>query len=116
MLNSGCSMVVSDTSSGDQDSQNSLLEGPIELVSSQPASSSVSAIKKRRLPPQASDSSKIMSRMALWRYLCDHGEDMKKWHKKPTPALQAWVKELQDRSTTKVNFSKKVIAPVAAGT
>ena len=40
---------------------------------------------------------------------------MKKWHKKPTPALQAWVKELQDRSTTKVNFSKKVIAPAAAG-
>ena len=40
---------------------------------------------------------------------------MKKWHKKTTPALQAQVKELQDRPTTKVNFSKKVIAPVAAG-
>ena len=38
---------------------------------------------------------------------------MKKWHKKPTPALQAQIEELQDRSTTKVNFSKKVIAPVA---
>ncbi len=40
---------------------------------------------------------------------------MKKWHKKITPALQAQVKELQDRSTTNVNFSKKVIAPVATG-
>ena len=40
---------------------------------------------------------------------------MKKWHKKPTPALQARVKELQDRSTTKVNLSKNVIAPVVAG-
>lgn len=35
------SMVVSDTSDGDQDSQNSLLEGLIKLFSSQPASSSV---------------------------------------------------------------------------
>ena len=32
---------------------------------------------------------------------------MKKWHKKPTSALQARVKELEDGSTTKVNFSKK---------
>ena len=40
---------------------------------------------------------------------------MRKWHKKLTSALHAQVNELQDRSTTKVNFSKKVIAPVAAG-
>ena len=39
---------------------------------------------------------------------------MKKWHKKPTSALQTWVKELEDRSTTKVNFSKKVVTPVDA--
>jgi len=44
-----------------------------------------------------------------------HGEDMKKWHRKHIPALQAWVKELQDSSTTKVNFSKMVTAPFAAG-
>jgi len=39
---------------------------------------------------------------------------MKKWHKKPTSALQAQIKELQDRSTNKVKSSKRVIAPVAA--
>jgi len=40
---------------------------------------------------------------------------MKKWHKNPTLALQAQVKELHDRSTTEVSFSKNVTAPVAAG-
>jgi len=40
---------------------------------------------------------------------------MKKWHKNPTPALQAQVKELHDRSTTEVSFYKNVTAPVAAG-
>ena len=53
--------------------------------------------------------------IALWSYLCEYGEDMKKWHKKPTSALQAWVKELQDRETTKANSSKKLITPVAVG-
>ena len=85
------------------------------MVSSQPASSGISAMKRRRAPARASDNSKTMLRIALWNYLRQHGENVKKWHKKPTPALQAQVKELQDRSTTKVNFSKKVIAPVAAG-
>ena len=85
------------------------------MVSSQPASSGISAMKRRRAPARASDNSKTMLRIALWNYLRQHGENVKKWHKKPTPALQARVKELQDRSTTKVNFSKNVIAPVVAG-
>ena len=84
----------------------------------QPASSNVSAIRlpinRRRPPVQASDNSKTRSHFALLHNLRDHGEDMKKRHKKPTSALQAWVKELEDRSTTKVNFSKKVVAPVDA--
>ena len=84
----------------------------------QPASSNASAIRlatNRRHPPvQASDNSKTRSHFALWRYLRDHGEYMKKWHKKPTPPLQAQIKELQDRSTTKVKSSNRVIAPVAA--
>ena len=85
----------------------------------QPASSNASAIRlatNRRHPPvQASDNSKTRSHFALWRYLCDHGEEMKKRHKKPTSALQEVVKELEDGSTTKVNFSKKVLGPVDAG-
>ena len=48
MLNVDESMVVSSTSDGDQDSPNSLQDGLIKLVSSQTASSNISAIKKRR--------------------------------------------------------------------
>ena len=93
VLNADESMVVSDTSDGDRDSQNSLLEGLIKLVSSQPASSNISATKRRRPPAQASDNSKTTSHFALWHYLHDHGEDMKKWHKK----LGVCGKEPQER-------------------
>ena len=88
------------------------------MVSSQPASSGISAMKRRRAPARASDNSKTMLRIALWNYLRQHGENVKKWHKKPTPALlctPAQVKELHDRSTAEVSFSKNVTAPVAAG-
>ena len=85
------------------------------MVSSQPASSGISAMKRRRAPARASDNSKTMLRIALWNYLRQHGENVKKWHKKPTPALQARVKEIQGRITTKVNFSKMVIALVSVG-
>ena len=70
------SVVVTDTSNGDQNSQNSLLEGLINLISSQPVASNVSAIKRRRSPARASDNSKTTSRFALWHYLRDHGECM----------------------------------------
>ena len=117
VLNAEGCVVVSDTSDGDKDSQNSLLGRLIKLVSSQPGSSNVSAIKRKHLPAHSSDNSKTVKllRFAVWHYLRGHGEDMKKWHKKPPPALQAWVKELQDRSTAKVNLSKEMIASVAVG-
>ena len=99
----------------DQNSQNPPLEELINLVSSRPTSSNISAIKRGRPPARGNDNGKTITRLALWRYLCDHGEDMKKWHKKPTSALQARIKELQDRSTAKVNLSKEMIASVAVG-
>ena len=58
MLNVDESMVASSTSDGDQDSPNSLQDGLIKLVSSQPALSNISAIKRRRPPAQTSNSSK----------------------------------------------------------
>ena len=97
-----------------QNSQTPPLEELINLVSSRSTSSNISAIKRRCPPARGNDNSKTITHLALWRYLRDHGEDMKKWHKKPTSALQARIKELQDRSTTKVKSSKRVIAPVAA--
>lgn len=72
------SVVVSEAPDGDQAYQNSLLDGLIKLFSSRPASSHVSAIKRRYPPAQPSDNSKTMSRIALWRYLHDHGEDTKR--------------------------------------
>ena len=98
----------------DQNSQNPPLEELINLVSSRPTSSNISATKRGRPPTRGNDNDKTITRLALWYYLRDHGEDMKKWHKKPTSALQARIKELQDKSTTKVKSSKRVIAPVAA--
>ena len=97
----------------DQNSQNPPLEELINLVSSQPTSSNISTIKRGCPPARGNDNDKAITRLALWHYLRDHGEDMKKWHKKPTSVLQARIKELQDRSTTKVKSSKRVIAPVA---
>ena len=98
----------------DQNSQNPPLEELINSVSSRPTSSNISAIKRGHPPSRGNDNSKTITRLALWRYLRDHGEDRKEWHKKPTSALQARIKELQDKSTTKVKSSKRVIAPVAA--
>ena len=97
----------------DQNSQNPPMEELINLVSSRPTSSNISAIKRGRPPARGNDNGKTITCLALWHYLRDHGEDMKKWHKKPTSALQTWIKELQDKSTTKVKSSKRVIAPVA---
>ena len=99
----------------DQNSQNPPLEELINLVSSRPTSSNISAIKRGRPPAGGNDNGKNITHLALWHYLRDHGEEMKKRHKKPTSALQEVVKELEDGSTTKVNFSKKVLGPVDAG-
>ena len=81
----------------DQNSQNPPLEELINLVSSRPTSSNISAIKRGRPPARGNDNGKTITRLALWRYLRDHGEDMKKWHKKPTSVLKARIKEVKDR-------------------
>ena len=65
----------------DQNSQNPPLEELINLVSSRPTSSNISAIKRGRPPARGNDNSKTITCLALWHYLRDHGEDMKKWHK-----------------------------------
>jgi len=75
-------IVVSETPDEEQDYQNSLLKGVIKLISSLPVSSNISAIKSRCPHTQASDNSKTVLCIALWHYLHEHGEDMKKWHKK----------------------------------
>ncbi|GAB0208577.1 hypothetical protein GRJ2_003323400 [Grus japonensis] len=51
----------------------------------------------------------------LWFYLCDHGEDMRKWNGKPTLILQARVHELQGKTVIKRDSSRKDAAPVSSG-
>ena len=102
MINHDNPVAVSETPDEDQDDQKNLLKDLIKLIK-------VSAIKGKRLPAWANDISRSMSRAALWSYLHEHEENMKKWHDQPTPALQAQVGELQNKSTT------TEIAPVTAG-
>lgn len=95
-------VAVSETPDEDQDSQRNVLKELVKMIQ-------VSAIKGKRPPPRAKDRSKFMSRAALWSYLREHGEDMRKWHDEPTPALRARVRELQSSSTA------TEVAPVTAG-
>ena len=49
----------------------------------------------------------------LWFYLRDHGEDMRKWDRKPTSVLDARVRELKGKTTRKGDSSRKDAAPVS---
>ena len=112
-------VVVSEMGDEDQDKQRGLMKGLIKLTeiqlikadgpSSSPVSSKISAIEGKCFPARVRNNSRTASRAALWRYLRDHGEDMRKWHDQDTPVLRARVRELQNRPTT------SVVAPVTTG-
>lgn len=95
-------VVASETHDKNQNRQNSLLK----LIFSLLVSSSISPIKSRCLTARASGNSKSMSCIALCSYLCEHGEDTKKWHTKPTPALITQVGDLQKKINHQGNFSR----------
>ena len=90
-------VVVSETSDENQDKQRGLMKELIKLMkiqlikgdgpSSSPGSSKISAIKDKHFPAQAGNNSKTTSRIAMWRYLRDREEDMRKWHDQATPVL-----------------------------
>ncbi|XP_065518438.1 E3 ubiquitin-protein ligase AMFR isoform X1 [Lathamus discolor] len=54
-------------------------------------------------------------RGALWFYLHDHGEDMRKWDGKPTATLEARVRELQEKPIAKGGSFRKIASPVSWG-
>ncbi|KAM6381882.1 uncharacterized protein FN964_013900 [Alca torda] len=56
---------------------------------SPPARTRVAAIRRRPHPPRPTQRKQNTLRNILWSCLCDYGEDMSKWDKKPTSALQA---------------------------
>ena len=81
-------VVVSEMCDEDQDKQQGLMKELIKLMeiqlikadgpSSSPVSSKISATEGKCFPAQARNASKITSWMALWHYLRDRGEDMRK--------------------------------------
>jgi len=109
LINCDESVVVSEAPDEDQDDQRSVLRELIKLIkgdepTSSPVSSKIWAIKGKSLPAQANNNSKTTLRIALWRYLRDDGEDMNKWHNKPTPVLQARVGELKTNQSPVLLF------------
>ncbi|GAB0202691.1 hypothetical protein GRJ2_002734700 [Grus japonensis] len=51
----------------------------------------------------------------LWFYLHNHREDMRKWDGEPTSTLQTQVHELQGKTVTKGDSSRKNAAPLSTG-
>ena len=119
LINRDEPIIVSETFDEDQDKQRGLMKEHIKLTkiqlikedgsSSSPVSSKISAIESKRFRAQVRNNNRTASHVALWRYLRDHGEDMRKWHDQDTPALLAHVRELHVRPTTSVG------APVTTG-
>lgn len=73
----------------------------------------VSAVRNRPFSPRRSpQANRGMSRGSLWRFLCDHGEDMDTWHGQPTSALWNRVRELQGGHHGD-NSSRRRAAPVS---
>ena len=119
LINRDKAVVVSEMCDEDQDKQQGLMKGLIKLMeiqlikadgpSSSPVSSKISATEGKCFPAQVRNNSKITSCIALWHYLRDCGEDMRKWHDQTTSVLQARVRELQSRSHS------RVVTPVTTG-
>ena len=51
----------------------------------------------------------------LWFFLRDQGEDVRKRDGEPTWRLEAWVQELQRKTTAKKHPSRKITAPMSVG-
>ncbi|KAK4811001.1 hypothetical protein QYF61_014473 [Mycteria americana] len=81
---------------------------------SPPVQTSVSAIRSQHSSAQERGYRGYTPRGTLWFYLCDHGEDMRKWDGKPTLTLEARVRELQGKTITKGGSSRKIAAPVSS--
>ena len=57
-----------------------------------------------------------MPRGALWLFVCDQGEAMRRWDGEPTLKLKAHVHKLRGETAVKKGTSKKAASVVAAET
>ena len=88
----------------------------IELIKnsySPPVQTNISAIRSEHSSDQEREYRRYTPRGTLWFYLRDHGEDMRKWDRKPTSVLDARVRELKGKTTRKGDSSRKDAAPVS---
>ena len=80
-----------------------------------PAWTNTSAIRSKHPSAQERGDRRYTPWGTLWSYLREHGEDMMKWHGKPTLVLDARVHELQGKTITNEGSSRKIAAPVSGG-
>ena len=73
---------------------------------SRPAQTYVSAIRKRRFQSRERGQRQPTKRGSLWFFLHEQGENMNKWHGRPTSELQERVREIKGKTP------RKVAAPV----
>ena len=80
---------------------------------SPPVQACISAIRSKCSSAQERGYRRYIPLGTLWFYLCDYGEDMRKWDGKPTSTLEARVCELQGKTITKGDSSWKNATPVS---
>lgn len=83
------------------------------ISSSPPAQTSISDSRSKHFSVQLRRYCGYTTSATTWFYLCEHGEDMKKWDRKPTSTLEAWEHELQGKTTVKGDSSRKMSTPVS---
>ncbi|GAB0203730.1 mitochondrial enolase superfamily member 1 [Grus japonensis] len=86
-----------------------------DISYSPPAQTHISAVRSKRFSAPERGYRVYTPRGILWFYLCDHGEDMRKWDGKPTSTLRARVYELQGKTAVKRDSCRKNAAPVSTG-
>ncbi|RMC06553.1 hypothetical protein DUI87_15990 [Hirundo rustica rustica] len=101
------------------------------LCASSPLQTNTSAVKgspRNQSSPAligGKESPRHMTRGALWFFLCDQGEDMRKWDGEPTFKLEARARELREKRAEKGEScerrekkepSKKAVSVVSADT
>ncbi|GAB0209789.1 hypothetical protein GRJ2_003444600 [Grus japonensis] len=85
-----------------------------DMSYSPPVWTSISAIRSKCSSAQERRYRGYTPRCALWFYLRDLGEDMRKWDGKNASTLEAQVRELQGKTITKGDSSRKNTAPVSS--
>ncbi|GAB0206837.1 hypothetical protein GRJ2_003149300 [Grus japonensis] len=86
-----------------------------DMSYSPPVQTHISAVRSKHFSAPERGYRPYTPRGILWFYLCDHGEDMRKWDGKPTSTLRARVHELQGKTAVQRDSSRKNAAPVSTG-